>query len=87
MAPLAGIGRRDGAGSAGFCSEDGPIIDRDLLLHSLECADSNAFVDWYSRTMDEAASSRAGQRQAHWSEAAAVGSEEWVAKVAERTPK
>ena len=70
----------------GTVPDDGPIIDRDLLLHSLGCIDADAFADWYSRTMDEAAASWARQRQAHWSEAAAVGTRDWVAKVAERFP-
>ena len=70
----------------GCVPDDGPIIHRDLLLHSLECVGADTFVEWYVRTVEEAAGSWAKQRQAHWSEAAAVGSREWVAKVAERFP-
>jgi len=62
------------------------VIDRAALLKCLGCVSEQAFANWYTRTLDEACATWGRARQAHWSEAAAVGDEEWVRHLATRFP-
>ncbi len=63
------------------------IIDRPRLLTCLECADGAEFSDWYVRTLNEECQTRYRVREALWSEAAAVGSRQWVEGIAGRMPR
>ena len=56
------------------------------LFDNLGCVDAEAFLDWYSRTIRETATSSAEQWQEHRSEAAAAAARDWLAKVAQRFP-
>ena len=62
------------------------IIDRTRLLACLECADRTEFSDWYVRTLNEECQGY-HVRDLLWSEAAAVGSRQWIEGIAGRFPK
>jgi len=62
------------------------IIDRQALLHCLECGTWESFGDWYARTIAERCRAGRLEREPFWSEAAAVGDREWIEELAGRFP-
>ena len=61
------------------------IIDRERLLHCLDCASIEQFRDWYYTTL-ELYTGGYMEREPYWTEAAAVGSREWNDKLTDSLP-
>ena len=61
------------------------IIDRERLLHCLDCVNIEQFRDWYEATLN-LCSREHMEREPYWTEAAAVGSREWVEQLSGRLP-
>ena len=60
-------------------------VDLDRLLRCLGMRDVDQFRRWYARTLTEKLASGVGVREAYWTEAFAVGSEEWVQDIYQRS--
>lgn len=59
------------------------IIDKEKLLSVLSIGnDLNRFYEWYLKTMEESLRSDIMQRQAIWTECAAVGDKKWIEELA-----
>lgn len=61
------------------------IIDRERLLHCLDCVNIEEFRDWYRATLN-LYSRKPMEREPYWTEAAAVGSREWAERLTGRLP-
>ena len=61
------------------------IIDRERLLHCLGCPCLEHFRNWYHATLNMH-SAEYMERESYWTEAAAVGSRDWVERLTGKLP-
>jgi len=62
------------------------IIERERLLNCLECPSVGRFREWYHRTLEQECTAAYHVRQPWWTEAAAVGSQNWIENLGGRLP-
>ena len=65
---------------------DGGIIDGGALLRCLECGSQERSRDWYVHALEEECARGRRSREPHWTEAAAVGDQEWIEGLSARFP-
>lgn len=59
-------------------SGEDSIIDREVLLDSLECGSQETFRAWYGATLSHELGRGSAVREHFWTEAAAVGDKRWL---------
>lgn len=63
------------------------IIDRPALMASMRRTREDGFVEWYTATVEQLCAAGKFAREPWWSQAAAVGSRNWVSAIAGRLPE
>lgn len=70
-----------------YDGESEPIIDRPALLKSMHCGSWDLLRDWYLGTLEQQCRRKSHPRQPLWTEAAAVGDEDWIEDLAATLPR